>query len=349
MSKKDNQYMSIAIELAKKGNAHPNPKVGAVIVKNGKIIGKGYHRKAGKPHGEIEAIKSVKDKRKLRGSVLYLNLEPCSHYGKTPPCVNKIIEAGIKEVVFSMNDPNPKVNGNGEKIMEKNRIKIRKGIMESEAEELNKEFIKHMKTGIPYVSLKTGMTLDGKIATETGDSKWITSEKSRRKGYKLRSQNDAVLVGIGTVLKDNPGLNGTEEFNPVKIILDGRLRIPLDSKLLKKGKTIIATAGKGKKEKRKKLEKKGCEIIEAGKKRVDLKKLLKKLGKKGITSVLVEGGSEINGSFLKENLVDRFYFFIAPKILWGNNQKSVFGGVGPLKIKNCRKIRIESIEKIGDE
>jgi len=314
MSEPENLYISIALKLAKQGNPSPNPYVGAVLVKDGKIIGKGYHKQAGFPHAEIEAINSVKNKSKIKGSTLYVTLEPCSHYGKTPPCTTSIIKYGIKKVVISSIDPNPKVNGI--KILRKKGIIVKTGILKKEADKLNEVFLKYIKTKIPFIILKSAMSKDKKIAYENGNSKWITGSKTRKFVHILRSKYDAILVGIGTVLKDDPKLtsripNGKD---PHRIILDSKLQIPSNARVFDSKNVTIVTTSKSSPHKRKKLMKKS-RIWIIGKSKVNIKKLLKKLGQTGITSVLVEGGSEINTSFLKQKLVDKFYFFFSQKLI----------------------------------
>src|SRR5574341_669077 len=241
----DLKFMQRALNLAKKGlgNTSPNPMVGAVVVKNGKILGTGYHRKAGEEHAELIVLKEVREKAK--SATLYVNLEPCSHFGQTPPCTEAIISSGIKRVICAMIDTNPKVNGKGIEMLQKNKIKVEVGLLEKEAKKLNEVYLKYITTGLPFVILKWASTLDGKIATMEGDSKWISNEESRRFAHKLRSQVDAVLVGVETVIKDYPELNTrlVKGKNPVKIILDTKGRIPEDSKLVSKAgsqRTILA-------------------------------------------------------------------------------------------------------------
>jgi len=335
--------MALAIKLAKKSNPSPNPRVGAVIVKGNEILSTGYHKKAGEPHAEIVALRKLNS---AKGSTLYVTLEPCSHYGKTPPCVDAIIESGVKRVVFAMRDPNPKVNG--EKKLRKAGVEVDYGVLESNAASINRVFLKNMK-GMPFVAVKMAMSLDGKTATKTGDSKWISGEKSREFVQKLRNEYDAVMVGIGTVLKDNPRLTCRlkKGKNPLKIIVDSKLRVPLKSKVLN-GKVTIATSEGCNKKKRKELEKLGVIIIICGKNKVNLKKLMKIIYGKGITSVLIEGGSELNASAIKEKIVDKFYFFVSPKIIGGKKAKTPVDGGGISKITDSLKLKMNA-RKIGED
>ncbi|WP_027339145.1 bifunctional diaminohydroxyphosphoribosylaminopyrimidine deaminase/5-amino-6-(5-phosphoribosylamino)uracil reductase RibD [Halonatronum saccharophilum] len=353
---RDEKYMKVALELAQKadGRTSPNPLVGAVIVKGEKVIGRGYHQYAGGPHAEINALKDAD--RQAQGANLYVTLEPCSHYGKTPPCTQAILDSGIKRVFIGMEDPNPRVSGRGIQLLKENGVEVEVGILEEKAKKINEVFIKYITTKRPYIILKNGITLDGKIATKTGHSKWITGEESRFLVHKLRDKVDGILVGIGTVLSDDPRLTtrlpeGGKD--PVRVILDGRLRVPLDAKVIKndsEDKVIVATLKGNDKNKIKKLEQLGVKVIEVSKgPRVDLKELLKKLGELEITSVLVEGGSEINASFLNGGFVDKLYYFIAPKIIGGSDSIPVVGGVGVEKINNGIQIVDKEVKLVGDD
>lgn len=339
------RYMALAIRLAMKGSPSPNPFVGAVLVKNKRVISTGYHRKAGAPHAEINALK----KGNAKGATLYVNLEPCSHYGKTGPCTKAIIEAGVKKVVIGMEDPNQLVKGIEE--LRKRGIKVEVGIMEKEAKRLNEVFIKYIKTGLPFVVLKTAMSLDGKIACNNGKSKWITNSKSRKYVHELRDRYDAILVGIETVLKDNPRLTCRIKGgrDPLRVILDSRLRIPSNSNALKDSNVIIATTKNHSKRKRKLLERKGINVLVAGERKVNLKKLMRKLGKGGITSVVIEGGSEVNASALKEGIVDKVLFFISPKLITGRSALSPVGGDGISGMNKAIRLEDVSIRRFGED
>ncbi len=337
-------YIERTLQLAKEsiGKTSPNPMVGAVVVKDGKIVGEGYHQKAGSPHAEINAL--LKAGSQSKGAILYLNLEPCSHYGRTPPCTKAIIEAGIKKVVVSMLDPNPLVCGKEE--LEKAGIEIEVGILEEKARKLNAVYIKYITTKLPFVILKSAVTLDGKITTP--DKGWITSEQSRELVHQLRSQVDAVLVGKDTVLADNPLLTARIKGvkDPFKIIVDTRLEIPLVSKvLINPKKVIIATTKDAPEHKVFTLEKLGTKVIILPNSRgmVDVTELMKRLGEMEITSILVEGGAKINASLLENGLVDKVFFFIAPKIA-GNRQVSAIGNLSELV-----RLKELTVEKIGED
>ncbi len=354
--------MKMAINLAKKamGQTTPNPLVGAVIVNNGKIIGRGYHRKSGTAHAEVIAIENIKYKNK--NSTLYINLEPCSHFGKTPPCTDKIIQSGmIERVVIGMQDPNPLVSGSGIKKLRNAGIKVDAGILKKESVLLNEVFIKYITTKIPFVLLKSAVTLDGKIATVTGNSKWITGKESRQYVHKLRSCYDAVIVGIGTVITDDPELtvrggliNSITRKNPIRIIIDSNGRIPIHARVLDSQgtvKTIIAATNKISSNKLSKLKKKNIQVIicKNEEKKVDLKDLLKRLGKKGITSILLEGGGKLNASFLQNKLIDKLNIFIAPKIVGGKKAPGFIMGNGIESLKDAYQLTSIDVKRFGDD
>ncbi len=351
----DNYYMRMAIRLAGKGigKTSPNPMVGAVIVKNDKIIGRGYHKKCGDCHAEINAINNAKGS--IRGSTFYITLEPCSHYGRTPPCVDTLIKKGLKRVVIGTPDPNPEVNGKGIKVLRSKGIKVDVGILETECRHLNENYFKFIKSGIPYVTVKYAQTLDGRIATKTGDSQWISSEESRKYVHRLRAINDCVMVGAGTVTADNPQLTvrHVKGKNPLRIIVDSNLRIPIKSSVLTDDNphlTIIATTSKAPARKITAIKKLGVEVLIVKKERngkVSFSSLLKELGKRGIMSVLVEGGSGMNTSLLKVNLVDKMIIPIAPKIL-GKGLEAI-GDLNINKIKDAIKFSSFKTMKKGDD
>ncbi len=357
MPLKDESYIQLAIEIAKKGmgNVSPNPLVGCVIVKNERIIGAGYHEKFGKNHAEINAINSVVEN--IEGSTLYVNLEPCSHFGKTPPCVDKIIEKKIKRVVIGTLDMNPLVSGKGIKKLKKAGIEVKVGVLEKDCINLNKFFFKYITKKIPYVTLKTAQTLDGKIADLNGESKWISSVESRRYVHNLRSKYDAILVGAGTVSKDDPNLTVrmVEGRNPKRIVVDTNLSLKLDKKLFKNNSDknlIVLTSERSANKYRKinRLQLLGVKILfikenEDG--MLDLKNALKGLGKIKIASLLVEGGSKIFSSFIKENIFDDILTFITPKILGGG--LSVVENLGIKSIRRAIKVRVKEVELLGDD
>ncbi len=358
--------MKKALALAAKGTGmtSPNPMVGAVIVKGDKIIAADYHRKAGTPHAEILALK--KAGTRARGATLFITLEPCCHTDKrTPPCTKSIINAGIKKAVVAMKDPNPKVNGRGLKELANAGIKTECGLMGKEAKELNEAFIKFITKKEPFVILKIAQSIDGKIATAKGQSKWITGEDSRMYVHKLRSSVDAVLTGIGTVLKDNPSLTSRIRGgkNPCRVIVDTNLRIPLNAKVIKHNdlKTIIAANPKSEirnpnfkkeyHEKINKLKNLGVQvlIVKAKNGKVDLKALMKELGKLNIMSLMIEGGSSINASALLDKVVDKVMFFIAPKIIGGADSITSVGGKSPALLNNALRIKNLQIKKMGED
>ena len=351
---KDREYMELALELALKGcgKVDPNPLVGAVIVKDGEIIGKGYHTEYGKLHAEREAL--TRCSSSPEGAVMYVTLEPCCHHGKQPPCTDAVIDAGISRVVIGSADPNPLVAGKGVELLKANGIEVIEGFMKEECDAINPAFFRFIKTGIPYVVMKYAMTMDGKIATRTGASKWITSESARKRVHEDRNRYMAIMAGIGTVLKDDPLLTCriSGGRDPVRVICDTHLRIPVDSQIVKTAKkyrTLIATAeGFGRKnsadrcsadrcseakyieDKCSILTAKGCEILYIPVKNghLDLEQLMKKLGEQKISSVLLEGGGTLNWSALEAGIVDRMQVYIAPKIFGGKDAPSPVGGTG---------------------
>jgi len=351
--------MRKALELAKRGEGYtsPNPMVGALIVKNGEIISSGYHKYFGGPHAEINALKDAG--RQAEGATIYVNLEPCSHYGKTPPCSLALIKAGIKKAVIAMEDPNPLVAGRGIKQLKKAGIEIKSGVLGKEARDLNEVFIKYISSDYPFIYLKMAQTLDGFLASKNGDSKWISNKKARLYTHKLRHKVDAILVGINTLINDNPRLttrltDGTGK-DSLRIVLDTKLKIPLHARIINQqssADTLIVTAKDINKEKKERLiNKQGVEILSLDleeNNEIPLKVLLKILHERNISSILVEGGGKINYSFLNNNLIDKLYAFIAPKILGGRDGISVFNGIGPESIKKA--INLQEVEyKILDD
>lgn len=378
--------MELALMLAEKGSGsvNPNPLVGAVIVKDNKIIGMGYHEKYGENHAERNAVKNALED--VEGSTLYVTLEPCAHYGKTPPCVDLVIEKKFKRVVIGMLDPNPLVAGKSIKKLQENNIEVLVGVKEEECRKINEVFIKYIATKIPFVVLKSATSLDGRIATADGESKWITCEESRRDGHKLRNRYKGILVGVNTVIADNPKLNcrideaelndegdlltyiqennlayaeglkfmsrNRKAVNPVRIIVDSHLRVPLNSEVISDGgETIIGTIKGCNESKKNELESMGIKVIETESKqgKVDLKKLIKKLGKEGIDSILIEGGGNINFSALEEGIVDKAIFYIAPKIIGGEKAKNSIGGNGFLKLDDAVRLKDISYRKINED
>lgn len=324
----DEKYMKECFRLALKGRGKvaPNPLVGCVVLdKFGKVVSKGYHHKYGDNHAERDALLKLKN-NEAEGGTLYVNLEPCSHFGKTPPCVDLIIERKLKKVVIGMKDINPVVDGITK--LKQAGIEISTGILKEEAEFLNRVFIKNMKEKLPYVVLKTATTMDGKIATETGDSKWITSDKARKEVYKMRNEFDCIMTSSNTVLADNPKME-----HQSKCILDKDCRIPKNAKIFQQGEIYVAT--------------KDNTPLKDGK--LDVKAVLSELYKKGIHTVFVECGGTLAGSMLKEGLIDEVYQFIAPKILNDNEGKSCFNGDKPEKITDAKNLKIYSTTQIGED
>lgn len=348
-------YMAKAIELAKQasGWTSPNPLVGCVIVKNEKIIAQGYHEKYGDRHAERNAI--LNSKVDLTGATAYVTLEPCCHDGRTPPCSDLIIESGIKTVVIGSSDPNPLVAGKGIAQIRKAGIKVIENVMKAECDALNPIFFHYIQTQRPYVLMKYAMTADGKIATATGESKWITGEKARQQVQQTRHEYSAIMVGVGTVLADDPMLNCRLEKakQPVRVICDSQLQTPLKSQLVQTApqfRTLIATLVTDE-TKHQHYKAFGVEIItaQAKNKRVDLNYVLQKLGEIGIDSVLLEGGSNLNFSALEQGLVDLVHCYIAPKLIGGEQAKTPIGGKGIAVLANALPLKLEKAEHIGDD
>lgn len=355
----DNEYMQQALFLAKKakGFTSPNPCVGAVVVKDGKIVGKGFHRAAGCAHAEVEAIEDAGPL--VKNASIYVTLEPCNHFGKTPPCTHKIIKSGIKKVIIGCKDPNPDVCGNGIQYLRENGIEVVQGILEKEAQVLIEDFIWYVQNNkTPFVILKCASTLDGRIATSSGDSKWITNDTSRAYVHQIRHEADAILVGSGTLHADNPSLTsrikGIKTKDPVRIILDTRLSIREDAQVLTQdsnAKTIIVTAPGASKEKKARLEGKEVQILEVSLKeqRLDLNELMIKLGQMSILSLLIEGGGTVAGSALRAGIVNKVLFFLAPKFLGGSDGTPVFEGKGPFLIKDAFQLKNVMVDRFGDD
>lgn len=348
--------MELALQLAEKGVGYvnPNPLVGAVIVKDNKIIGKGYHEKYGQAHAEVNAINRAKEE--IKGSTMYVTLEPCSHYGKTPPCVDKIIENKISKVVIGTLDPNPLVSGNGVRKLRESGIEVVTGVLEDKCKKINEVFIKYITKKIPYVVLKSAMSLDGKIATYTGESKWITGEDSRKEVHRLRNKLSSIMVGVNTVIMDNPELTYRlgEGRNPVRIIVDSSLRIPTNSKVVSdnyRNNTIIATTELSSKDKVKELESLGVQvlIIKSKNNKVDLNDLAITLGEKGIDSILLEGGATLNYSALEAKIVDKIQIYIAPKLIGGETSKTPIGGKGIDVLKDVFKVSDIAMKSVGGD
>src|SRR4030042_2056276 len=353
-------YIKRAIRLAAKarGMTSPNPMVGAVIVKNGEIISEDFHRKPGTSHAEALAIEKAGEKAK--GSTLYVSLEPCCHTEKrTPPCTKTIINAGIKRVIIGMRDPNPKVSGRGILELQRAGIVVKSGILEDKAKKLNEIYIKYITSGRPFVILKIAMTLDGKIATPEGQSKWITSDKARHVVHQLRRSVDAILTAIGTVKADDPELTARIRGgkSPQRIIIDPNLEIPLDAKVLQlppqtvliARKSVVSSQQSVVAEKKKALSDKGIHIIEYDGDKVHLQWLMKKLGEKEITSLLIEGGSSLNAYALESGIVDKAMFFMAPKIIGGSKSFPAVGGRTFRRLEEAHLLRDVRVKRVGED
>ena len=352
----DEFYMKRALELAIKGvgMVNPNPMVGAVIVKDNKVIGEGFHEKYGHAHAERNAVKNAVED--IEGATVYVTLEPCAHYGKTPPCVDLLIEKKVRKVVIGMLDPNPLVAGKSIKKLKENNIEVKVGVKEKECRKLNEVFIKYITTKKPFVIMKAGISIDGKIATSSGESKWITSERSRLHSHELRNRMSGIMVGINTVLSDDPSLTYRGEHkgkDPLRIIIDSTLKVPFESKVIKynNNNTIVACVENTDLIKKEKLEKMGVKIIETKSKKgkVDLQEVVEKLGKEKIDSILLEGGGTLNFSALKEGIVDKVRFYIAPKIIGGENSKNSVSGQGFYNLDDCVNLKDMSYEQMGNE
>lgn len=352
----DEKYMRLAMQLAGNaiGRTSPNPLVGAVIVKDNRVVGCGWHRKAGTPHAEVHALNQAGEL--AQGADVYVTLEPCAHYGKTPPCAKALVEAKVKNVYGGLLDVNPKVAGKGFKILEDAGIHVEYGFLQDELRKQNEVFFKWIEHKKPFVVLKAAMTLDGKIATATGQSKWITNETSRAYGYKLRDIYDGIMVGINTVIEDNPMLTSRVDGgkNPIRIVVDSSLKIDINANVVqdKSAKTIVATTDKADKDKILKLQAQDVDVIVVDKDendKVDIEKLLNILGQQNICSILVEGGATLSGSFVAKKLVDKVYFFIAPKIVGGKEAKTPVAGTGILNLQEALALKDIQIGKLEED
>jgi len=352
----EDEYMKRALGLARRGlgKTSPNPLVGAVIVRGEKVIGEGYHHRYGGDHAEVNALRSTQEQAK--DATIYITMEPCCHYErKVPPCLGMLVRSGIKKVVLGTLDPHPEVNGRGAQILDRSGIETRTGVLEEDCRRLNQTYFKYIRRGIPFVTLKFAQTLDGRIATATGSSQWISSSASLKLAHRLRSIHDAILVGIGTLLKDNPQLTVrlTRGRSPVRVVADSKLRTPLNSKVLQEqhvAPTIIATTPGADEKKKVSLKNRGIEVMEVaadGQGRIDLGDLLSKIGTRGISSVLIEGGSQIITSVLSKGLADKIVVTVAPKIL-GKGIEAV-GNLGISEIARSVKLSHVKLYRKGPD
>jgi len=355
MQDEDVAYMERALDLGRRGRGRtsPNPMVGAVVVNDGEIVGEGYHEAAGRPHAEAVAIAAAGDA--AEGGTLYANLEPCDHRGRTPPCTESIIDAGIDRVVVATYDPNPE-SGNGVETLEAAGVETDVGTLDDAAASLNEVFLTRVREGRPFVVSKAAVTLDGKIATKTGSSQWISNRESRRFAHELRDRYDAILVGSGTVLADDPRLTARledrEARNPVRVVLDPALDVPLDAALFSEpGEVVVATLEANRDGRGEKLdalrERDDVDVVFVPGR--DVSVLLSRLAERSITSVLVEGGAAVNWSFHARGLVDKLQFFVAPKIVGGRDAVPVVGGDGFDSIDDAVRVSDVSVERLGDD
>lgn len=350
----DQEYMKVALHLAQStaGQTSPNPMVGAVVVKDGNIVGMGAHLQAGEEHAEVHALRMAGNQAK--GSTVYVTLEPCSHYGKTPPCCDLLIEKQVKRVVIATLDCNPLVSGSGAKRLQEAGISVTTGILEEEAAALNRYFFHYMKTKLPFVTIKTAMSLDGKIATATGESKWITGEAARRDVHQYRHTHDAILVGVNTVIADNPHLttrlsNGGK--HPVRIILDTHLRTPPSSHVVTDGEapTWIIVGQDVNKEKIAAYESQTVSVLQMETNQIEIRDLLSLLGEKHILSLFVEGGQSVHASFLEAKCFNEIVTYISPKLIGGKDAPTWFGGTGFIKLQDSLSLQIQTMKQIGND
>ncbi len=351
-------FMTMALSLARQGwgFTSPNPMVGALVVKDGQVVGQGFHQAAGGPHAEVHAIDDAGPK--ARGATLYVTLEPCNHTGRTPPCTEKILASGIAKVVVAMGDPNPHVTGDGNARLRSAGIPVVSGVCETEARRLNEAFVTHTTTGRPFVLLKCAMTLDGRIATRTGDARWVTGKASRQAVHRMRHGADAILVGIGTIRKDDPSLTTrletTNGKDPQRVILDPRLTLSPEARVLRlnsKADTIIAIGPGVCATRLRPFRRPGVQLLESQlvNGRIDLAALIKRLGQMHVTSLLIEGGARVIASVIRENVADKACFFYAPKILGGDDGVPVCRGPGPERMKDAVVLTDISVQRFEDD
>jgi diaminohydroxyphosphoribosylaminopyrimidine deaminase/5-amino-6-(5-phosphoribosylamino)uracil reductase len=354
----DAHYMKMALKLAAKGAGwvSPNPMVGAVVVQAGEVVGRGWHRRYGGPHAEVEALKVAG--QRAWGATVYVTLEPCNHHGRTPPCTRALLDAGVHRVVAATADPNRRVSGGGAAFLRENGVQVDLGLMAEDVRRLNEAWFTWMAKGLPLVIAKAACSLDGKIATRTGDSKWLTGEAARSFGHRLRHECDAILVGAGTVLADDPQLTvrlaRRRGRDPIRVVVDSRLRIPPAARLLyleSPAPTWIATTPAAPPDKIQAMKALGADILvmPGEEDRVALGPLLQELGRRGVQSLLVEGGAEVLGAFLDQRLVDKFYFFYAPKILGGQKAYPAVAGRGVAKLSEAHQARDLSLRRLGPD
>ena len=361
MSALDAHYMARALELARKGlySTHPNPRVGCVIVRDGEVVGEGWHLRAGEPHAEVHALRAAGER--ARGATAYVTLEPCSHHGRTPPCADALIRAGVARVVAAMGDPNPQVDGGGLQRLREAGIEVASGVLESEARELNAGFVKRMQTGLPLVRVKLAMSLDGRTAMASGESQWITGPAARAEVQRLRARSSVVLSGADTVLQDEARLSvrpdelGLDDEQralaagraPLRVLIDGRLRVPADAPFFQAGAALVACCAEG--DAAGVLRGRGHEVLvlPGGDGHVDLPALLRLLGERGANELLVEAGPRLAGAFARAGLVDEYQIFVAPKLL-GSDARPLLDW--PLqRMAEAQQLQIQDIRAFGDD
>lgn len=350
---KESDYMRRALELARRGRTSPNPMVGAVIVREDRVIGEGWHQRCGALHAERHALANCTEDP--AGATMYVTLEPCCHQGRQPPCTDAILEAGIRNVVVGSDDPNPLVSGKGLDILRRHGVEVKTGVLREECDALNRVFFHYIRTGRPYVVMKYAMTLDGKIATRTGASQWITGEEARRRVHRDRDRHAAIMAGVGTLLADDPLLTCRMEggHNPVRVICDSRLRTPPDSRLVRTAREVptILAACRPEPERAAALEAAGCQVWDLPGRdgRVDLAALMDRLGRAELDSVLLEGGGTLNGAMLEEGLVQRVQAYIAPKLFGGEAGKSPVLGTGAALPEQAFRLKNAAVTPIGED
>lgn len=351
----EENYMQLALEFAQKGKGWvaPNPLVGAIIIKEGRIIGQGYHEAYGGPHAEVNAIHAATEN--VAGATMYITLEPCAHFGKTPPCADLLIRHNISKVVIGMLDPNPLVSGKGVAKLKRAGIEVVTGVLEKKSRSMNEAFLSYIVTKRPFVVMKTAMSLDGKIATAAGESQWISSAESRERVHALRHELTGIMVGVETVIQDDPRLTARlpNSKQPIRIIIDSRLRIPLTAKVLQQNeaKTIVATTEAADLSQKKALQRMGVEVIstKSDSGRVHLQELMTGLGARGIDSLLLEGGATLNFSALEAGIVDKIQVYVAPLLIGGKTAKTPIEGAGVLALEQGFQMKDWSVEKVGQD
>jgi diaminohydroxyphosphoribosylaminopyrimidine deaminase / 5-amino-6-(5-phosphoribosylamino)uracil reductase len=353
---RDEELMSEALALAATANhrTSPNPMVGALVVRDGTVVARGVHLKAGEDHAEVAALREAGDA--ARGATLYVTQEPCAHYGRTPPCTDAVIAAGVARVVVGMRDPSPKVDGRGLQALRDAGLTVVDGVLAERVQKLNEFFVKHATTGLPFVTAKFAMSLDGRIATHTGESKWITGEEARRQVHHLRHAHDAILVGANTVLRDDPNLTTRLPEggrSPLRVVVDSRLRVPLEARIFQQesGGVLIATSDRSRGDRLREFEQRGVPVVvlPSAEGRVGLLDLLRHLGERECISMLIEGGSSMHGSAFDQRLVDKVVAFIAPRVIGGIEAPGAVGGRGVDRLTDAHQLRDVEVRQLGPD